>query len=289
MQSSHGLAAFCVLLFLSGCTKGREAQYIDRPRLTPNVTLRDVTFYSTALNRDMPYRVILPTKIPVEKKLPVVYLLHGRGENFRSWSNNSDVAQFAEQGLILVMPEGRASYYTNSVKHPQDRYEDYIAHDLLSEVESRFPAAKDRAHRAVVGVSMGGFGAVKLAFDHPDLFAFAGAMSAAIDVPSRRFSWRRLQQSLVFNAIFGTHGSDTRRQSDPFVFVTLVDPAIVPYLFLTCGRQESLLRPNKRFSQLLEQHRFPYEFHMVPGEHNWNQWNAMLPMLFRNLKEHLQQ
>ena len=67
----------------------------------------------------------------------------------------------------------------------QDRYEDYIVKDLISEVESKFPAAGEREKRAIVGVSMGGFGAVKLALVHPELFVFAGGMSSAIDVPSR--------------------------------------------------------------------------------------------------------
>jgi S-formylglutathione hydrolase FrmB len=277
----------CATLLLAGCTQSQNETQPDRPRLTPNVSLRDVTFHSAALNRDMPYRVILPANLVVGQKLPVVYLLHGRGEHFRSWSNDSDVARFAETGLILVMPEGRASYYTNSAEHPQDRYEDYIANDLISNAESRFPAAGDREGRAVVGVSMGGFGAIKLAFDHPDLFVFAGSMSAAIDVPSRPFSLRRLRQSLFFDSIFGPGGSDSRRRSDPFVFVRTANPAKVPYLFLTCGEQESLLPPNRRFAALLAQRHFQYEFHTVPGGHNWNQWNGELHAVFGSLLEHI--
>jgi poly(3-hydroxybutyrate) depolymerase len=68
--------------------------------------MHDVTFHSSALNRDMPYRVVLPANIASGERLPVVYLLHGGGGSFRDWTNDSDVAKFAEQGLILVMPEG---------------------------------------------------------------------------------------------------------------------------------------------------------------------------------------
>jgi putative tributyrin esterase len=283
---SGPLLTLCATLLLPGCTHQNQARP-DRPRLTPNVELQDVTFHSAALNRDMPYRVILPAKLTGGRKLPVVYLLHGRGEDFRSWLNDSDVARFAEPGFILVMPEGRASYYTNSAQHPQDRYEDYIANDLISDVESRFPAATGREHRAVAGVSMGGFGAIKLAFDHPNLVGFAGAMSAAIDVPSRTFSVRRLRQSLFFNSIFGPGGNDSRRRSDPFVFARTADPAKVPYLFLTCGEQESLLAPNRRFAALLAERHYRYEFHTVPGSHNWNQWNEQLPAMFESLMEHV--
>jgi len=117
--------------------------------------MRDVTFHSVSLNRDTQYRVILPASIKADQKLPVVYLLHGGGGGFRDWSNYSDVANWAEHGLILVMLEGGSSYYTNAVEHPEDRYEDYIVKDLISEVEAKFPVKIGRASRAIVGVSMG--------------------------------------------------------------------------------------------------------------------------------------
>jgi S-formylglutathione hydrolase FrmB len=65
---------------------------------------------------------------------------------------------FAESGLVLVMPEGASSYYTNAVHPPQDRYEDDIVGELISDVESKLPVATGRANRAIAGVSMGGFG-----------------------------------------------------------------------------------------------------------------------------------
>ena len=118
-------ACVCLgLTFLLGCHNKQATVPADRPRLTPNVTLRDVTFRSAALNRDMAYRVVMPASLPPGARLPVVYLLHGGDGSFRDWSNYTDVARFAERGLILVMPEGDEAYYTNSAERPQDRYED---------------------------------------------------------------------------------------------------------------------------------------------------------------------
>jgi S-formylglutathione hydrolase FrmB len=108
------------LSFLAGCSK-KEEKRADTPRLNSRVTMRDVVFHSVALNRDMPYRVVFPASIAAGHKLPVVYLLHGLGGGFRDWTNYSDVANFAEGGLILVMPEGDSSYYVNSAQRPQDR------------------------------------------------------------------------------------------------------------------------------------------------------------------------
>jgi putative tributyrin esterase len=175
-----------ILILSTGCRR-KEATQPDHPRLTPNVALRDVIFRSAALDRDMQYRVVLPTSLSAGQKLTVVYLLHGGGGGFRDWSNYSDVARFAESNLLLVMPEGGSSYYTNAVDPPRDRYEDYIVHDLISDVESRFPVALGRPNRAIVGISMGGFGAVKLALRHPDLFSFVGGISSPLTSPAARF------------------------------------------------------------------------------------------------------
>jgi enterochelin esterase-like enzyme len=128
------------LLLITACNK-KQQPAPDHPRLTPKVVMRDVTFHSAALDRNMQYRVILPVSISEGQKLPVVYLLHGGGGNFRDWSNYSDVGRFAEQGIVLVMPQGDDSYYTNSVERPQDRYEDYIVNDVISDVGSKFPVS----------------------------------------------------------------------------------------------------------------------------------------------------
>jgi S-formylglutathione hydrolase FrmB len=249
--------------------------------------MQDFSFHSAALNREMRYRVLMPAVIPPGTKLPAVYLLHGGNGGFQDWSNYSDVARFAEKDLILVMPEGDDSYYTNSAEHPQDRYEDYILNDLISDVEARVPVANKPEKRAIVGISMGGFGAVKLALRHPELFVFAGGLSSAIDVPSRSFSIHRIGQWRHHASIFGPLGSATRRENDPFVLARSANPIKTPYFFLTCGDQEGLLPANRSFAKLFQGRGFKYEFHVVSGGHNWNQWNAQLEAMFHSLRQHL--
>lgn len=249
--------------------------------------MQDVTFYSQSLRRNMPYRVILPAKLVSGQKLPVVYLLHGGGGDYREWSNDSDVSQYALQGLILVMPEGASSYYTNSATRPNDRYEDYIVRSLIQDVESRFPVASDRSQRAIVGISMGGFGAVKNALKHPELYGFVGGLSSALDVPSRPFSIKRIGQWRGHRSIFGKWNGEVQRENDPFVLVRTADPSRMPYMYLTCGKQEGLLPANRQFAKALSAGHFEFEFHEVEGGHNWNQWNPQLRECFRSLMMHL--
>jgi S-formylglutathione hydrolase FrmB len=247
--------------------------------------MRDIAFYSASLSREMTYRVFLPASIQAGQKLPIVYLLHGGGGDFREWSNDSDVSTFAEKGLILVMPEAESSYYTNSVDRPKDRFEDYVVKDLVADVETKLPV--DSSRRAIAGVSMGGFSAIKLALKYPTLYRFVAALSPAIDVPSRPFSLKRISQYRYHASIFGDWGSSTRKDNDPFLLARKADPASVPFMFVTCGEQEGLLSSNRQFAALLAQRRFQFKFYAVPGGHNWAQWNAQVPEMFASLFSHM--
>jgi S-formylglutathione hydrolase FrmB len=137
-------------------------------------------------------------------------------------------------------------------------------------VEAKFPTVADRGNRAIAGVSMGGFGAVNLALRHPDLFVFAGGLSAALDVPSRPFSIKRIEQWRRHRAIFGPWDGQVQHDNDPFVLIRSADPGKTPYLYLTSGEQEGLLQVDKAFASLLQQRRISSEFHTVPGGHDWN-------------------
>lgn len=137
-----------------------------------------------------------------------------------------------------------------------------------------------------MGVSMGGFGAVKLALSHPNLFSFAAGISPAIDVPSRPFSVKRISQWRQHSSIFGPWGSEARHARDPFVLAQSANPAQVPYLFLSCGEQEGLMAANRRFAELLASRHFQYEFHAGPGGHDWNQWNQRLASVFQSRIDH---
>jgi putative tributyrin esterase len=278
-------SVFVLLLTFGGCHDKTVPAEPDRPRLAEGVVMHDYTLHSAALGRDMPYRVVAPANTSAGAKLPVVYLLHGGGADFREWTNDSDVAQFAARGIVLVMPEGDSSYYVNAATRPEDRYEDYITKDLIAEAESRLPVATGREHRAIAGVSMGGYGAVILGLKHPELFAFVGGLSPALDVPSRPFSVRRIEQWRRFRAIFGPWDEERQHENDPFVVMQVADPSQAPFFFLTCGEREGLLGPDRRFANELQSRHFPFEFRTTPGDHDWNQWNGWLRAMFDSVAQ----
>ena len=253
----------------------------DHPNLPANTTLHDFTFFSPALNRQMHYRAILPSG----RNLPTLYLLHGGAGDFREWTTHAALGQITGVQYLLILPQGDYSYYVNAADPPADRYEDYLVNDLIADVERRFPAAPGRAHRAIAGVSMGGFGAIKLALSHPGLFTFAAALSPAIDVARRPYSLRRVRQYRAMEKIFGPWNSPTRRSKDPFHLVATVPPATAPYLYLGAGEAEGLLPAIRQFESLLQTHHIQHELQVLPGDHNWTQWNRHLPALLSAVAE----
>ncbi len=278
--------SFSVLALLSLCLCSCH----DKPQptapvvLPPGVRMQDRTFHSDALNSDVTYRIIEPETLRPGVPVKVVYLLHGKGEDFRIWSIATPIAQLAAKGYVLVMPDGRASYFMNSATRPGDRYEDFMTHDLIADAERGLPAPPKPQDRAIIGNSMGGFAAIVLSFKHPGLYGFAGALSPPVEVPSRPFTVRRLQQSLSYRAIFGPVGSASRRGNDPFVLARSVDPNVTPFLYLSVGDHEGLREPVTQFEDILQARHIPHEFQLESGSHNWQQWNHELPLLLDALE-----
>ena len=268
-----------LLLLAAGC---KPADSPEREIRLPSGTV-DRTFQSASLNRRVTYRTW--SRSPFVKGAPihVLYLLHGNGDSYQTWSASSRILNFVGENTLLVMPEGHSSYFMNSAIRAGDHYEDFLTGDLIDDAERSLPTPPTRGERVILGTSMGGFAAVVIGFKHPGLYGFVGAMSPAIDYAERGFSPLRPGQSMAVRAIFGPVGSATRRASDPFVLAANANPAHVPYLFLSSGDAEPLLEPIRRFDAVLEKRGIAHEFHVVRGGHDWGEWNDALPDLMHSL------
>ena len=278
-----GSMAAAMLLFTGGC---RSAKRVDLPvRMPEGVVWRDRTFRSAALGRDVTYRVIEPRSFGLGQRARVVYLLHGNGQSYREWSERSSIASLATEGFVFVMPEGGSGYFMNAVERPQDKYEDFVTKDLVAVAEAEFPSPLNRGRRAIIGDSMGGFAAIVLGLKHPEEYGFVGALSPPVDAAARAFSWRRWGQSVGFQQIFGSTGSETRKADDPFVLVRRVEASNVPYVYLGVGCGEPLKEPVERFDRALTRAGVKHEFHVEEGGHNWGQWDEQMAGLEKALRQ----
>ncbi len=218
-------------------------------------------------------------------RFPVLFLLHGMDGSSADWVDKGDITSLPSRKLILVMPDGADSYYTNAALRSQDRYEDFIVNDLAQEVEQHYRIGTSPDARGIAGISMGGYGAIKIALKHPGFYAFAAGLSAPLDAPSWPFSAKRMGQSLRILRIFGVWGGATRRENDVFSLITNAHPST--YFYLEFGADEFLRGVNRRFAASLDRRGIAHEFHESPGGHSWDHWQRELPNLLDAAAHHL--
>jgi S-formylglutathione hydrolase FrmB len=248
---------------------------------TASDTLESQNFFSSALKRDMPYEVVLPAGYSTsQERYPVLYLLHGWQGDETNWTSLTHLLQDASAyRLIVVMPRAANSWYVNSETQAEDRYADYIFHDLLAEVDAHYRTIASPHDRAIAGLSMGGYGAMLFSLRHPGAFAFAASISGAFAGPSGIENiLPQLKPST--DKAFGSPGSPTRRENDVDALIETGDHTQQPYFFLECGASDPLLPSNRRIVAELSSHGFAYEYHELPGAHTWPFWDgALQPML----------
>jgi len=247
-------------------------------------SVESVQFQSKLVNATLPYNVVLPPDYRTSSttRYPVLYLLHGLTGHYSDWLTKTNVADYAAQyRMIVVMPEGKDGWYTDSATVPNDKYESYILKELLPDVEKRYRTIETRFGRGVAGLSMGGYGALKFGLKSPGTFAFAASLSGALAAAS----WTEkdlkdpgaARDSVL--SVFGPAGSDIRKANDIFEIVRSMTPnrvAGLPYLYLDCGTEDRLINDNRQFTALLGEKKIPHEYRELPGDHNWAYWDQQV-------------
>lgn len=246
--------------------------------------------------REMPYRVILPVnyKNSNEKTFyPVVYLLHGLTGHFDNWTDKTKLADYASKyNYIIVTPEGANGWYSDSETVPNDKYESYIILELIPEIDKKFRAKAGRNHRAVAGLSMGGYGSIKFGLKNPEMFALVGSFSGALGAAS----WTEkeigakgvIAESLL--GVYGAAGSKTRQQNDIFKMVREMPVDGIknlPFVYLDCGTEDFLFRNNRDFAGLLAEKKVKHEFRQLPGAHDWKFWDSQIQEFLELSENHL--
>jgi S-formylglutathione hydrolase FrmB len=253
-----------------------------------------IQFRSKLINTTLPYSVALPEDYDTATttRYPVLYLLHGLTGHYNDWFSRTNVADYAAQyRIIVVTPEGNDSWYIDSVTVPSEKYESYILNELIPDVQQRFRTIEAKYGRAIAGLSMGGYGAVKFGLKSPITFAFVGSMSGAFGITrvnDQGIEWEALKKSLK---LFGSVGSDTRKQNDVFELIKQI-PAnripSLPFIYFDCGTEDSGVFPdNRELAALLLEKKIPHEYRELPGDHSWGYWDRqvqeVLKIAVRNL------
>ena len=245
--------------------------------VTANGRVETVRFQSKIVGASLPYKAILPAdyNTATTTRYPVLYLLHGLTGHYSDWVSRSNVADYARQyRIIVVTPEGNDSWYI-------DKYESYILEELIPDVQQRYRTIEARYGRAIAGLSMGGYGAIKFGLKSPQTFAFAGSMSGAFGVT--RFTEKDVPQ--LWHAslkLFGPLDSETRKTNDLFEIVNGLPPARInslPFFYFDCGTEDApyIFTSNRDLAKLMFDKKIPHEFRQLPGDHSWAYWDQQIP------------
>jgi S-formylglutathione hydrolase FrmB len=267
-----------LLMALLPIQSGAQQTNPSPPRAGGTIERR--SFFSAALQRQMRYEVVLPAAYASgQQRYPVLYLLHGWQGDETNWISLTHLVEVASRyALIIVTPQAVNSWYVNSATNPADRYADYIADDLIAEIDGRYRTIASSHQRAIAGLSMGGYGALLLTLRHPDLFGFAGSISGAFAGPSGiEHVLPELKPST--DEAFGPPGSATRKENDLDTLIEGADPAKTPHMFLECGTSDPLLPSDRHIAAELSSRGFTYEYHELPGAHTWSFWDNSVPPL----------
>ena len=239
---------------------------------------------SSILHRDIRYCVMLPPSYETDtnKKYPALYFLHGLGENEQTllrsggWGLIEDLRQQHKIGdFIMIAPDGRGSFFINSADS-RDRYNDFFLTEFIPYIESHYRIIHDRKARGVTGLSMGGYGALRFAFAHPELFSSVSAQSPALITESPQEMNSDLRDAgplaKLLGGVFGNPINVPHWiANNPFNLARRNRDQIKPEaIYINCGAQDEYGfadGANKLHQQLLAEG-IRHEFHLYPGGHS---------------------
>jgi S-formylglutathione hydrolase FrmB len=249
---------------------------------------------SKILGHPVPYCVILPSDYDANKAsdYPALYFLHGLGGNEQLLLNSGgmnmiqDLRDSKRIGeFLIVAPDAGRSFFVNS-RDGKVRYEDFFVREFLAYIESHYRVRAERKSRGITGVSMGGYGALRFALKYPDLFVAVSAHSPALieTLPNIKISPdQAVAVAEVLGKAFGSpvNAAFWQRES-PFTIVKDGPKPAGLQIYFDCGNDDEFgfYKGNAQFDQLLTARGIPHEFHLYPGEHDWDYFAEHLPASF---------
>ena len=241
----------------------------------PHGTVHIHNYFSKSLNRLRRLHVYTPPGYEKNRsRLPVLYLFHGSGDNDATWTVGGRAHFIADnllarkqcQPMVIVMTDGHAyvaapgAAATNATARNVDAFRDDLLREVMPLVESTYRIKADRAHRAIIGLSMGGGQSLRIGLERQDLFAWVGGMSSFLPDPEKAVA-----------ASFPKSKSDLR------------------LLWIGCGKDDFLIDGARRLAAALSERNIPHEFRETAGNHSWPVWRGylgeFLPLLFTDKRK----
>lgn len=214
--------------------------------------------------------VVLPEGVCLAER-PVVYLFHGLSDNCSGWSRYTSVERYARgYGAALVIPEVQRSFYSD-MRFGLDYFR-FIHDELPQTCHSLFGISLEAEKNYVMGLSMGGYAALKCLLNTPERYAGCATFSAVTDI-SDRIAAADAGARAEYAAMFGAELS-VPESCDIFALAARADAASLPRLYMACGEQDGLFEQNARLAAFLGGRGEDVRFEHWAGIHSWDFWDA---------------
>lgn len=257
-----------------------------------SIARNDCELDSKILGQMTHYSIYLPPSYGTSTlDYPVLYLLHGGGDNWKDWLLKGQAASIADETIkaglspemIIVMPDGMQNWYANKADGTFN-YEDYFFKELIPHIESTYRCRTEKAYRAISGLSMGGYGCLLYSIKHPDMFTACYGMSIGMFGPTRLAQAPRPGQgSWQGENYFGakTKNGDLPQawyENDVYTLLKkMPDNQKRQVSFCIEIGDDELNRDQAEVFLLMKDLSIPVEVRMVDGAHNWILWRKCLP------------
>lgn len=244
----------------------------------------ECNFFSESLCLSTAMNVLLPQATAGQiglagrqrkKRHPVLYLLHGLSDDHTIWMRRTSIERYAaELGIAVVMPMVARSFYQDMAAGP--RYWTFVSEELPRLVRQFFPISARREDTFVAGLSMGGYGAFRLALTHPGRYAAAASLSGAVDMVQRLAGG--VLSPMEQAGVFGKEAVIRETEADLFFLARrLTDSGrSAPALFQYCGNRDFLWEDNLRFRRMARKLKLPLTWRQDEGNHSWEYWDSQI-------------
>jgi putative tributyrin esterase len=227
-------------------------------------------WFSQVLRKQTTTWILLPeTGTP---PFPTFYLLHGLSDNHTTWLRRTRIEDHAAAlPLIIVMPDGGRSYYTNHAAGPA--WATHIAEELPTFIERNFPAKTTRDSRCIGGLSMGGYGAMRLSLGYPEKYISANSHSGSLMGPNP------IPGTISQEEVSQIIGPSYKNSDHDLAAIAkrAATSSQFPQLLIDCGIDDFRLPDNRQFHQALLSQKIPHDYREFPGNHNWDYWEQHIP------------
>ncbi|MCE0522947.1 MAG: esterase family protein [Methylacidiphilales bacterium] len=225
-------------------------------------------YFSEALQKQSAAHILLPEG-KGRGPFPVLYLLHGLSDDHTIWMRRSNIERHVGGWpLIVVIPDGGCGFYCDAVEG--FAYQTAIVRDLVNTIDTFFHTKAERKGRCIGGLSMGGYGAIKLALQYPDLFVSAHSHSGCPDYGHGGWTDLPGTKQILGDKLGGGGPNDLYRLAAE---AKGWKQSKRPELWIDCGTKDALLKENRHFSAYLKKLRLPHVYKEFPGGHSWEYWD----------------